>query len=150
MKDHRRLALQVAGRIRQSMTIMRGGCPSLGLPETAWAECTRLVRQIDKAAGRGWHHAARRLRMELGWAINACRGRLEQVAQQLEGHGPHEELPTQRELFQDLIALGDEFDEVCLDRKDTASVVTESIVLEGVDLGRFDIALDVEGDPRRS
>ena len=36
-----------------------------------------------------------------------------------------------------------------MDRKGPLSVVTEPIILEGMDLGRFEIALDVEGDPRR-
>ena len=69
MNDHQRLAIHAAARIRQSMTMMHGGRPSLGLPETAWSECIRLVRQIDKAVRRGWHLAARRLRGELAYAI---------------------------------------------------------------------------------
>ena len=150
MNDHQRLAIHAAARIRQSMTRMHGGGPSLGLPETVWSQCIRLVRQIDKAVRRGWHLAARRLRGELAYAIATCRRHLEQVAWELEGDEGHQRLPTQRELFQELIVLEDEFDEVRLDRKGTLSVVTGPVVLDGVDLGRFEIALDVDWDPRRT
>lgn len=144
------MAVHAAARIRQSMTMMHGGRPSLGLPETAWSQSVRLVRQIDKAAGRGWHQAARRRRDELAYAIGTCRRRLEQVGWELEGEGPDQKLPTQRDVFQELIALEDEFDEVRLERKGPLSVVTEPIILDGFDLGRFEIALDVDWDPRRT
>ncbi|MFH1265222.1 MAG: hypothetical protein ABIK89_05800, partial [Planctomycetota bacterium] len=150
MKDHQWLAIHAAARIRQSMTMIHGGRPSLGLPETAWSDCIRLVRQIDKAAGRGWHRAARRLRVELVYAVGTCRRRLEQLGWELEGESPDQKLPTQGELFQDLVALEDEFDEIRWDRKGTLSVITEPIVLDGTDLGRFEIALDVDWDPRRT
>ncbi len=150
MNDYQRLAVHVAARTRQSMTMRHGGSPSLGLPETAWSQCSRLVRQIDKAVQGGWHQAARRLRVELACAIGTCRRRLEQVGWELEGESPHQKLPTQRELFEELIALEGEFDEVRLERKGALSVVTEPIILDGVDLGRFEIALDVDWDPRRT
>ena len=75
---------------------------------------------------------------------------MEQVGWELEGECPDQRLPTQRELFQEIIALEGEFDEVRLDRKGTLSVVTEPIILDGFDLGRFEIALDVDWDPRRT
>jgi hypothetical protein len=150
MNDHQRLAVHAAARVRQSMTTMHSGHPSLGLPETAWLQCNRLVRQIDKAVQRGWHQAARRLRRELGCAIGTCRRRLEQVAGELQGDEPRQELPTQRELFQELIALENEFDEVRLERKSPLSVVTEPVILDGVDLGRFEIILEADWDPRRT
>ena len=150
MNKHQRLAVHAAARVRQSMNMMHGGRPSLGLPETAWSQCARLVRQIDKAVQRGWHRAACRLRRELGCAIGTCRRRLEQVAGELEGDEPHQKLPTQRDLFQELVALEDEFDEVRLERKNPLSVVTEPVILDGVGLGRFEIALDVDWNPCRT
>ena len=44
MNKRQRLALQVAARIRESMAMMHGGRPSLGLPETAWLEAHWLAR----------------------------------------------------------------------------------------------------------
>ena len=112
MDNPKRWALHAACRIRQSLANMHGGRPSVSLPETAWSQCARLIRQIDKAAGRDWTLTARRLHGELVGAIGTCRRHLEQVAWELDGDDTHPRLPTQRELFGDLIALEDEFDEV--------------------------------------
>jgi hypothetical protein len=74
---------------------------------------------------------------------------LEQVEEELGG-AAQDPIPTQRELFEELLALQHEFDEVRLDRKASLSVVTEPIILEGLDLGRFEISLDVDGVPHRA
>jgi hypothetical protein len=150
MNDHQRLALHTAARVQQSMSMRHCGRSSLGLPETAWSQCCRLVRKIDKAIQRGWHQAARRLRRELVSAIGTCRRRFEQAAMELDAEEPHQRIPTQRELFQELIALEDEFDDVRLERKGPLSVVTEPVILDDIDLGRFEIALDVDWDLRRT
>ena len=121
---------------------------SLKVAETAWSECVRLARQINKAAGRGWTLAAGRRRRELAYSIATCRSRLEQVVWELEGRDTPARLPTPRELVADLGALEDEFDEVRWDRH-VLSVVTEPVVFEGVDLGRFEIALDAGSGPHR-
>ena len=149
MNKPKRWALRAVARIRQSLADVRAGGPSLALPETAWSQCARLARQINKAAGRGWTLAAGCRRRELAYAIATCRSRLEQVACELDGRDIPVRLPTPRELFGDLIALEDEFDEVRWDRKGILSVVTEPVILDSIDLGRFEIALDAGCGPHR-
>ena len=56
-------------------------------------QCARLARQIDKAAGRDWTLAARRLHGELVYSIGTCRRQLEQIALDT-GTGPGRELGT--------------------------------------------------------
>jgi len=73
MNKPKRWALRAAARIRQSLANVHSSRPSLAFPETAWSQCTRLVRQIDKAAGRDWTLAARRLHRELVYSIGTCR-----------------------------------------------------------------------------
>ena len=149
MNKPKRWALRAAARIRQSLANVHSSRPSLAFPETAWSQCARLVRQIDKAAGRDWTLAARRLHRELVYSIGTCRRQLEQVAWELDGDDTPPRLPTPRELFGDLIALEDEFNEVRWDPKGGLSAVTEPVVLEGIDLGRFEIALDTGTGPGR-
>ena len=49
-----------------------------------------------------------------------------------------------REIFRDLTALQEEFSEVeCNLKRPTISVVTQEVTLEGVELGRFEIILDL-------
>ncbi|MBN2128598.1 MAG: hypothetical protein JW741_03845 [Sedimentisphaerales bacterium] len=149
MNKPKRWALRAAACIRQSLANVHSSRPSLAFPETAWSQCARLARQIDKAAGRGWTLAARRLRGELAYSIGTCRRHLEQVACELDGNDIPPRLPTPREVFRDLIALEDEFDEVRWDRKGILSAVTEPVILDSIDLGRFEIALDAGCGPHR-
>jgi hypothetical protein len=75
--------------------------------------------------------------------IGICRRRLEEAQWHVDAAGPDTAIPTQRDVFGDLLALDKEFDEVRIDlKRGMLSVVTEEIVLEGIALGRFEIVLD--------
>jgi hypothetical protein len=145
MNDRKRIALRAAASIRSSLVERQARGPKLALPETAWSECVRLVRHVEKADMHGWHLAARQMREQLAHAAALCRGRVEQFERECEMGRHQEAVPTQRQLFLDLIALEDEFDEIHYNLKRRGlSVVTEAIALEGVELGRFEIELDLD------
>ena len=145
MKTAKRIAMRAAACIRDSLVERHAKGLKPALPETAWAECERLARYIEKADVRGWHLASRRLREQLIHAAAICRSRVEQFERACEIGRQHEAIPTQRQLFLDLIALENEFDEVRYDLKHHGlSVVTEAIALEGIELGRFEIELNLD------
>ena len=54
------------------------------MPETAWLECVRLARHVEKADLHGWHLAGRRIREQLAHVSAVCRGRVEQFERECE------------------------------------------------------------------
>jgi hypothetical protein len=102
-----------------------------------------MRRQIAVAVARGWQGAARRLGEEMAAAIRRFQVDVEVARQVLETHAKSRRIVTPSEIYQDLLALQEEFHEVDVDLKERElSVTTESIVLEGIELGRFDIRLE--------
>jgi len=142
MNEHQRNALRAAVLIRELLVQAKPEGPNTESTALAWEECRRLARRITMAARRGWHLAARQLREQLAYAVSTCRRSLENLAGQLDPIGHPSTVPSERELHEDILALEEEFDdtEICLKGK-TLSVTTDSIILEGVNLGRFEIVL---------
>jgi len=142
MNEHQRNALRAAAFVRDLLVQANPEGPTTDGTDSAWQECRRLGGQIATSGQRGWHLAAKRLREQLAYAVSTCRRRLDELAGQLDpiGHSPN--VPSERELYEDILPLEQEFDEVeiCLKGK-TLSVTTDSIILEGVNLGRFEIVL---------
>ena len=106
------------------------------------ADVDRALRGLVLASQRGWDAAAERSRLNariaLGRLQQASRSLHDQLAPALPGS-----LPSVRDLHDDLVALRSEFPELKLDsRQRQIQVTTESIVLEGIDLGPFQIQLD--------
>ena len=114
-------------------------CPT----EYSWAAAARLRRQIVRARDRGWHQAAWRLLEELGNVLRRCQSELEAALRVIDPTVAPLCIPTPSEIYQDLLALRKEFDDVEIDLADhEIRISTDTIVLEGVDLGRFEIRLD--------
>lgn len=120
--------------------LQREPSPPPELPIAAWERCRQLEQLLAHAQQRGWRHAERRGRDRLRRALADLRRQLD------DGDVAREETryqPDLRDLYDDLRALEDEFPGFTMNLKDgTLSVVTESIALEGIDLGPFEIELD--------
>ncbi len=114
----------------------------LSLPGESWAECSRILALIGKAERRGLTAATRRLQSTLVAATlrvsNALRIAERAMARTLVGTQP-----TIRDILGDLESLVAEFDEVSVNmQRHVVSVTTDDVILEDVDLGRFEIVLD--------
>jgi len=73
------------------------------------------------------------------------RRQIDQAAGQLDAPDSSGTIATPRDLYRDLLALQNEFDEVDIcPRQRKVSAVTETIILEEIDLGRFAIELNWE------
>jgi hypothetical protein len=117
---------------------------SISLPTYTWTNIQTLQRQIDTAWQRGWHGAAKRLREDMVLAVSDCRRQLDDMYRRLEdaGRTPCHKL-TAADVYHDLVALKNEFEEVDIDlEKKELSVTTDSIVLDEVFLGPFQIRLE--------
>ena len=123
-----------------------GRCPALPAfhrSESSWATIHRLNRQANQAASRGWHRAAQRLAEEMIDAMRRLAEDMEAAKRQIEAQTAPRIRPAVSEIYQDVLALQEEFEEVEINvTEHTLTVTTDSIVLEDIDFGRFDICLD--------
>lgn len=134
-----RTALSIGEQLHQTETKAH----SVALPTTTWQQCEALHRKLQKTAQRGWQSAAARLQHELRPAVERLRVELVELEQHLRSSTTPSHKASAGELYADLVALHDEFEEVLLDRRGrNLSVTTEAIELDGVYLGPFEIQLD--------
>jgi hypothetical protein len=101
-----------------------------------------LAEQIRRAQLRGWHLAARALSRDLEYSIQSLQRELNELQQRAN---PVQRTPATSagELYKDLMALQEEFEELDFDvGTHRLSVITETILLDGVYLGPFEIQLN--------
>ena len=99
----------------------------------------KRLRMLDEATRRGWQGAAGTLTHDCQQVIAQTIKVLEKTRQSVVDVNAINQVRT-KEVFRDLVALGQEFDELRFNSKDRKlSVETESVRLEGLDLGRFKI-----------
>jgi hypothetical protein len=135
------LLWRVAGRIHRRLSEVRRSPFIVDLQESLLEECQRLVRQVRRARQLKFPAAEQRLRMRLS-------RNTDRLADHFRGL-PHvirefraASVCSVRDVADDLAGLQNEFDTLHIDHDaKTISVVTEPVVLEGVELGRFAIIL---------
>jgi hypothetical protein len=145
MEPNHRIALRAAARVCQQLALRRGLHGDVYLPSHTWARAEALLRQRDRARSLGWLHAAASLAGDLVYDLNLLYSQIERVIDAPQKQAHLQPLPSQSELYRDILALEQEFGEVEMDFKQgQMSVVTEQIVLGGIDLGAFEIRLDLD------
>ena len=114
------------------------------LPTAAFERCRRHLSLLSLAEDRSWRAAARACRDRFRWSLVDLRRQVDASLQELVA------LPTGvrgsvRDVYEDLVALDAEFEEVVIELKERLlTVTTEPIQLEGIYLGRFSIILEWE------
>ena len=138
-------ALKAAVLIHEHMAAGQRRDASVYLPEYSWNSVQQLRRQIEMARERGWHRAAASLAEDLGRRLDDCRRELESALHALRACPAERPVSPASDVYRDILALYDEFEEVEIDLKGhELSVTTDCIVLEDVTLGPFQIRLDWE------
>ena len=128
--------------LRRWLSARRHRAASITVPDGLFDHVIKLSVMLEKATRRGWLLAAAQLRYRLQREVERATERLHVLKYELEEHC-EKPLPTESELCRELLALGQEFEEVVIDVEGSQlSVTTESVVLDGIDLGRFRIQLD--------
>jgi len=136
-----RAAEGIRGQLRQAAV----AAGNVELPEAHWTECQSLVRQLRQVADHGWINAQAILQDRLERALVRCLERFQEIVRQSSSSQGRPAPPTVREVFDDLVALSDEFDGLSIDSSSrTLSVTTEPVVLEEIELGPFEIRLHWE------
>lgn len=143
MKQRLKKVWRMASLVEQQLSSL-GSDTYTGLPEAAWLNCLRLVRMRQQAQERGWFRAATKLERELTREVFQLTRQLVTLQHELEAATAAKPVPAIRTIYEDLLALEEEFGDYSIDLKNkTISVVTEPIVLEGVYLGAFEIQLEL-------
>jgi hypothetical protein len=116
--------------------------PPVTLPIAEWRELCAKVRRNQRARMRGLPLAAVKLKEESVLCLQRLRDRILTALAAEADLEISRIVPSAGEIYRDLTALHDEFDEVSWSLAGgTLSVTTEPIVLEGIHLGRFTIEL---------
>jgi hypothetical protein len=136
-------ALRAAVLIHEQLASGKHQDASLYLPEYTWTNIQRLRRQIDLAHRHGWHRAAARVTEDLARTLDDCRRELENAIRALQSRLTERQASSASEIYRDILALRDEFEEVEIELdKHELSVTTDRIVLEHLNFGPFQIRLD--------
>jgi len=146
-----RLFWRAARRIHDALITLRSDLPGDLLPRAAVQRLDAIVRRLQFAHDHRW---SRGLAEHTRDYDRECRSLIEHLRhrqQALREFLQQRPLLPVHEIWRDLLALGEEFPEVECDlKKGTLTVVTEDIVLEGADLGSFQIVLrwdSLKSDP---
>lgn len=118
----------------------------LELPGIAWQRCQTRLRQSWRAKQHGWTLAAERLQHELQSTLSSLGAQITELQQRVDGQRSRNTAAVRyRDVFRDLLALREEFAAVNYDRSShQLRVRTEEIELEDIELGPFEIRLDLD------
>jgi hypothetical protein len=143
MNEQTRMAIRAAVFIHQHLSGRNTQADAIRLPEHPWQQIQRLKRQAVRAHERGWQLAEKALFRDFADTLRRFQYELEGSVRQVQTRlEPHPEV-SPVELYRDVLALTQEFDGFEIDYENhELAVTTDPIVLEGIDLGRFEIRLD--------
>lgn len=143
MKQSSKTVWRMASLLEKQLSSL-GSETIIALPEASWLSCLRLIRMRQQAQERGWFRAAAKVERELITEVLQLTRQLVTLQQELESVTTAKSVPAIRTIYDDLLALEEEFGDYIIDLKNkTISVVTESVMLEGIYLGAFEIRLEL-------
>lgn len=102
-----------------------------------------VTHRLHLATERQWLAAAANILFRLRFDLKELECEVASAVQELDR--AHVDTPTYRDVYGEVQALQQEFEDIRCDAKDRSLiVVTEPIALEGVDLGRFELRLQLD------
>jgi hypothetical protein len=135
--------LRLAGSIKSGLASHRTHGRLAELPRWSWDACADTARKIVRAELRGWQLAAAELRRDLANALRTLQSELTEVSAQLSAATTNGRAASAGDIYEDLLGLQDDFDEMDFDiGQQRLSVTTEPITLRDIYLGPFEIRLD--------
>jgi hypothetical protein len=112
------------------------------LPETCWQDARQQLQRLAIAESCGWRHAANCERQSVVTELEHIGHSLRELATAL-GNTRQRAAPTIRMLYEELVAISGDFEDLKTD-DNALSVTTEPLELEGIQLGRFMIRLELD------
>jgi hypothetical protein len=112
-------------------------------PTPLWQRCLRLAAGVELAAQLHWQHAARSRQIDLSRSLAELANVILRWSEEVRAAAQSKPIAKIPELYRDLIALQSDFAHLEYDPAlHVLAVTTEPIVLEDLELGRFQIRLD--------
>ena len=134
----------MAVRLRAAvlLTSKSGLCERITeLPIAAWERCRRDAALYEASHARSWRVAAAACQRRLEYGLRDLMRQLEASHDELTGRVALRPATT-AEIYNDLVALEDEFGSLRVDlQQRELAVATDPIAFEGISLGRFEIVL---------
>ena len=116
---------------------------AVNLPSESWRTLEQIARQVEQAERRGFDRATKRLLADLVCHAERLHLELSMRAAQWRKEAQRPGPPNVADVYRDLLALNEEFEEVNCDLKaSTLSVRTAPIDFLDIQLGTFRIELD--------
>ncbi len=144
MQREQKQLLRAAARIHAGL-VRRRCNPQWSLPLEAWNDLATLAGQIELARRRGWSRAAEVRMDDMAYSVESLQRRLGTMANEIRTQTDSRPLAVAADIYRDMVALHDEFEEVTCDLADhELRVTTSPIELDGFYLGPFEIRLDWE------
>ncbi len=148
MSRNNKPILRMAAEIHKQYLVRSSPASPIEFSRVPYERCLKLVRQLRVAHSRDWHGAAECVRRDLIAALESHQRELQSLSTLLSNMAHKPAVVNMRDIYEELTALHDEFDGVSWHAKQgTLSVATESIRLDDVYLGSFEIQLDCRSLP---
>lgn len=148
MNVEQRQMLRLAAMIHERLVACSQPLDCLELPRSAWSHCTDTLRRLRCVQQRGWHLAAVRQQQYLAHEVAFLRSELSSLAAALDPAERNLPVAAAADIYRDLVSLSQEFENVDCDLKEkTLSIHTEPITLQDVELGPFEVELDIKAIP---
>lgn len=133
---------RLAGRLATRIAPLSRQAIEIDLDPDPLAAVRQLLNRLHDVTKRGWTVAVDHLGWQLRSRLNECQKQLHAVSQMLPPGTFGRMPPTQRLIYDELVAVRTEFAEFTYDLPDeTVTVFTDQITLEGIELGAFEIRL---------
>jgi hypothetical protein len=140
MNPERRSLIKLAMAIRADLAHRQRPLYDMTeLPVSSWNDLVAITRRFDRAVKCGWYRAAARLAADQTVLASCLQTDLAAWIERRRNRPATAKPPNGADLFQDLVALENEFGEVGYEGGEEFWVTTEPIELDGISLGRFQI-----------
>lgn len=135
------LLWRLAGRLAAHVTKLAPRQIDIDLAPRSMNAAQQLLDQLQHAREGGWAAASEHLNRQLHSRLNECQSSIQKSLHALSS-GILRQPPTQRLVYDELVAVRSDFAEFSFDLPDeTVTVYTDEITLEDIYLGRFEIRL---------
>lgn len=135
---------KVASIVHSALLAARAVVPLPDLPNCQWRECLILLERSRRARRYGWRLAADRLAGQLQTALGTLTTELQEYQSAFGELRQFSNVSSYRDIYRDLLQLEEHFDSMHFDRSGhLLTVRTESIDLEEIDFGPFEIRLNL-------
>ncbi len=139
---------RAAGHLEQFLKTRAGDSHPVTLERRSFLQLQVFTARLASVEQLDWQLSVQLVAQQLHAQLKACESQIANALERLTPRIFSPEAPDAAEIYEELIALQQEFEDCEVNlRRGTLSVVTEPVVLEDIDLGPFRIVLNWKAGP---